>query len=309
MCFQPKIRCCLINRWVLGVDEIWQQPQPVVYPWLSMGLFLWSKMLTWDWGDCLWEPLCRKKKKGFGRFLWKNSFDCRSWLLVVWHNGEEILPNHGLPFALVAPVIQFNFIGCFPFTNLDFPSPLWVAVSTLVTLFPSSHLWTIGWIPGTLLSFVHFLFQNLINNHMMVSKLAIRPISPFLQRPGSQLFLVLLEGLIPSLLFPPLLGGGYVSKNEMPSQFEKMVQWAFHFSNSPPPPPPSFFRATWKIPTKFHGIKGNTNWSMSLHSIKLLAEGFIVHTYVWLHCLMKCCLGLFWHRQFWNVVHPCRLFT
>ncbi len=83
----------------------------------------------------------------------------------------------------------------------------------------------------------------------------------------------------------------------------------FEIASSTPSPCLVFFRATWQVPTKFHGKKGNTNGSKSLHSVKLLAEGFMeldlqlalsggtlipvkpvaegftVHTYVWLHCL------------------------
>ncbi len=114
-------------------------------------------------------------------------------------------------------------------------------------------------------------------------KVSHSPNFTILQRPGSQFFFSVIGGPHTQLIVSSTFG--YVSKNEMPSRFEKMVQWAFHFSNCPPPPPSSFFHATWKIPTKFNGKKGNTNWSMSLHSVKLLAESFTVHTYVWLYCL------------------------
>ncbi len=79
--------------------------------------------------------------------------------------------------------------------------------------------------------FCSFSLQNLINNHMMVSKLAIRPISPFLQRPGSQIFSVIGGHDTKLIVSSTFRAEVYVSKNEMPSQFEKMMQGAFHFSN------------------------------------------------------------------------------
>lgn len=153
---------------------------------------------------------------------------------------------------------------------------------------------------------------------MMVSKLAIRPISPFLQRPGSQIFSVIGGHDTKLIVSSTFRAEVYVSKNEMPSRFEKMMQGAFHFSNcllhtSLPPClvfpvllgryPPSFMAkkeiqigAGLYITRLSFWLRASWNWTCSwpwewgaLIPVKPVAEGgFTVHTYVCYTLPMKC---------------------
>jgi hypothetical protein len=79
------------------------------------------------------------------------------------------------------------------------------------------------------LSFVHFFTESHKQPHDGI-KASHSPNFTIWQRPGSPFFSVI-GGHDTQLIVSSTFGGGggYVSKNEMPSQFEKMVQGPFHF--------------------------------------------------------------------------------
>lgn len=114
--------------------------------------------------------------------------------------------------------------------------------------------------------------------------------------------------MIPSFLSPPLfwLGGGLCFQKWNAISVWKDGARGIPFFKLPPSHSPClvFSLLPGRYPPSFMAKKEIQNWSRSLHSVKFhgigpavglewgaripvkpVAEGFTVHTYVWLHCL------------------------
>lgn len=124
MCFQPKIRCWLINRWVLGRwRNITTSSARFIhdFPWA----YFMEQMLTWEFEAIVYGNLCVGKKRVLVGFFGRTP----SIAEVVFFFGLfGIMVKRSYPIIMACPcfgsssdTIQLYWL--FPFTNLDFSTP------------------------------------------------------------------------------------------------------------------------------------------------------------------------------------------